>query len=204
MKYTIIEDCSPYFIRFKCEGIDEVIKKSLKYLEGFPKVNFLTLKNGFTNHRYTLEQSVDILKSVPMFKELTLNPKRVSMFITPPGCYYRAHKDGLDHRYSLNYTVKILDSECETCWYADEDLKNYPIDNFSTKSSRECVDFDKTKHTPLKKMIAMQEECILFNTEIFHDFDNSNSKNERMVLTFRNINPGMVYFEDVRQKLFGI
>ena len=52
-------------------------------------------------------------------------------------------------------------------------------------------------------MTAVQGECILFNTEIFHDFDNSKSKNERMVLTLRDVEPGNVYFEDVKKRLFG-
>jgi hypothetical protein len=197
MKYTIIEDCSPYFIRFKCDGIDEVIEKSLRHLGQLPPAD------NFVSHRYTPEQGLDILSSVPMSQELTLMYRRVSMFITPPGFYYRAHKDGLDHHFSLNYTVKILDDKCETSWYSDEDLKDYEIDNLPTMVSRECIRFDKNKHTPLKKMIAVQGECILLNTEIFHDFDNRNSQNERMVLTFRHVDPATTYFEDAKQKLFG-
>jgi hypothetical protein len=196
MKYKIIEDCSPYFIRFKCEGIEDVLEKSIKYLEDVPRTN------KFVNHRYELFQGLDILSSVPMFKELSLEHRRVSMFMTPPGIYYRAHKDGLDHRYSLNYTVKILDDKCETCWYSDEDLKYYDID-LTNNTSRECIGFIKENHKPLKSMTAVQGECILFNTDIYHDFDNSESSNERLVLTFRNVDPGTTYFEDARQRLFG-
>jgi hypothetical protein len=196
MKYKIIEDCSPYFIRFKCEGIEDVLTKSLKYLEDVPRTT------SFVNHRYELSQGLDILSSVPMFEELSLEHRRVSMFITPPGIYYRAHKDGLDHRYSLNYTVKILDDKCKTCWYSDEDLKYYNID-LTNNLSRECIGFIKENHKPLKSMTAVQGECILLNTDIYHDFDNSESSNERLVLTFRNVNPGIMYFEDARQKLFG-
>jgi hypothetical protein len=197
MTYTIIEDASPYYIRFTHEGIDTVINKSLYHLGNHKK------SDNFVNHRFTIPQSVDILTSVPMVKELKLMYNRVSMFITPPGVYYRAHKDGLDHRYSLNYTVKILDDQCITSWYSDEDLENYEL-VFPNMTSRECSGFDKTRHTPLKQMVAVQGECILVNTDIFHDFDNSTSLNERLVLTFRNVNPSDTYFEDARKQLFGI
>ena len=98
--------------------------------------------------------------------------ERVSLFVTQPGFYYRAHKDGLNHRCSINYTVKILDDQCVTSWYSDSDLQEYEIDNLPSKTSREAVGFDKAKHVPLKSMVAIQNECILFNTEIYHDFDN--------------------------------
>ena len=198
MKYTIIEDCSPFYIRFECDGIAEVIDKSLKYVKD------MQFTDGFQPYRYSLDQVADIMLSVPMRQELKLNYSRVMMFVTQPGYYYRAHKDGMNHRYSINYTAKILDGECKTSWYADEDLSGYAIDNLPTKVSRECDGFDKSKHTPIKSMVALPGECILFNTEIFHDFDNSTSKNERMVLTLRDADPGEVYFEDVRQRLFDI
>ncbi|MFZ9646005.1 MAG: hypothetical protein ACO29M_04920 [Fluviibacter sp.] len=138
-----------------------------------------------------------------MTDELLFDTTRVSLFVTQPGFYYRAHKDGLNHRYSINYTVKILDDKCVTSWYRDVDLQQYPIDNLSNRTSRECAGFDKTKHSPMMSMTAVQNEVVLFNTDLFHDFDNSRSTNERMILTLRDIKPGMVYFDDAKSKLFG-
>jgi hypothetical protein len=69
-------------------------------------------------------------------------------------------------------------------------------------NSRELTGFVKENHTPIKSMVAQQNECILFNTEIYHDWDNSNSSNERVVLTLRSITPGSVYYDDVKQILF--
>jgi hypothetical protein len=195
MTYTIIEDCSPYYIRFTHDGIDDVISKCLKYIDGVKHVNM------FTHHRYKMGGANDILSSVPMREALNLNVQRVSLFVSQPGLYYKAHKDGLDHRFSINYTVKVLDTKCVTSWYSDEDLAHYEIENLKFKDSRECIGFDKTKHTPLKSMTAVQGECILFNTEIFHDFDNTQSTNERMVLTLRTINTGSMYFEDAKRLL---
>lgn len=197
MKITVIEDCSPYYIRFTHDGIEDVIEKCLTHIEG----KFFFIK--FTHHRYEDDQAKDILSSIPFNKDLNLNQDRVALFVTQPGYYYRAHKDGLCHHYSINYTVKILDDKCITSWYSDEDLKKYAIDNLPNRTSRECIGFDKTKHTPLKSMTAVQGEAILFNTEIFHDFDNSKSSNIRMVMTLRDADPGNVYFDDIKNKLFG-
>jgi hypothetical protein len=140
--------------------------------------------------------------------------ERVSFFISKPGLYYRAHKDGLDTRFSINYTVKILDDKCVTSWYCDDDLKDYQIDPLSVESrrnpltavsSRECVGFVKSNHIPTKTMIAKQGEVILFNTDLFHDWDNTTSVNERVVLTLRIAKPlkSKTYFEDAKRILFG-
>ena len=193
--YTIIEDCSPFYVRFTHAGLDEVVAKCLKYIEGTEFVR------GFTHHRYKRDQAYDIMQSVPMRDQLDLMHARVSLFVTGPGHYYRAHKDGLDHRYSLNYTVKVLDDQCVTQWYSDSELSAYPL-VFPLGTSRECDGFVKENHTPLKSMVAVQGECILFNTEIFHDFDNRKSENVRMVLTLRDRNPSAVFFEDAKARIF--
>ena len=198
LNYTIIEDCSPYYIRFSHEGISDIIDVCLE--ESSKEI----FKRKFTHHRFNPEVSQKILSLCPLTSELNLNPDRVSLFVTQPSFYYRAHKDGLNHRFSINYTIKILDNRCITSWYSDSDLKNYIIDNLASKTSRECDGFDKTKHTPLKSMTAVQGECILFNTDIFHDFDNTESSNERMILTLRDINPSKIYFEDIKRILFGL
>lgn len=197
MKYKIIQDCSPYFIRFTHQGADIIIKKCLHYVRD---INFV---KSFTHHRYNVEQSMDILGCVPFNKELTFDKTRVSLFVTQPGHSYVAHKDGMDHRYSINYNVKILDSECVTSWYKNSDLQHYSISNGAFMNTRDCIGFDKTQHTPTMKMTAIQGEVVLFNTELFHDWDNTSSRNERMILTLRDIKPSNIYFEDVRMKLFG-
>jgi hypothetical protein len=155
------------------------------------------------------DAAMSILEKTPLSQQLSFQKKRVSYFVSGPGLYYRAHKDGWPgHRYSINYTVTVLDDKCVTNWYADKDLNEYEISTLGpfggfAKSSRECIGFDKNKHTPIKSMTAKQGECILFNTDIFHDFDNSQSANHRVVLTLRHDPPESVYFEDARKAIFG-
>lgn len=199
-RYTIIEDCSPYYIRFKHDGLDDVINFCKQTA---PDVSHSD--KTFVHHKLSLDDTATLLSLVPMHSsgELDFKTERVSLFLTSGGRYYRAHKDGLDNRVSINYTVSILDDKCVTSWYSDDDLKEYPIDNLPTRTSRECSGFVKENHTPVKSMIAKQNECILFNTELFHDFDNRHSTNLRIVLTLRLKNQANIFFDDVKEILFG-
>lgn len=196
MTFTVIEDCSPYYIRFTHEGIDTVINDCLQFANG------IEFHKQFTHYKYPIDQASQIVNNTHMTNLFNFDMSRVSLFVTQPGFYYRPHKDGPDHRFSINYTVKILDDNCETSWYSNEELKDYPIDYLGGRS-REASGFIKDNHTPLKSMVAKQGEVILFNTDIFHDFDNSKSLKERMVLTLRVVNPGKMYFNDAR-KLLGV
>lgn len=189
----IIEDCSPYFIRFTYEGASKVLDLCRTLLRPNSQEPFL-------HYRYPSGIGWNILSKVPLARELNLNPSRVSLFITQPGTYYRAHKDGLHIKWGMNFNVSIRDEECVTSWYSDEDLAMYPIDNLPTKSSRECEGFEKRNHNPLKTMVAKEGECVLFNTDIFHDFDNRTSQHERVLLTLRD--SGQRSFEEVRLMLW--
>jgi hypothetical protein len=197
--YTVIEDCSPYYIRFTHDGLDKIINICKQGMNG------VDLEKTFTHYKFPPEIRQEILAITPLSQSLALQQNRASMFVTKGGRYYRAHKDGCDRRISLNYTVEILDDKCVTNWYSDNDLSNYPITGLTWENaSREAVGFDKTKHTPVKLMTAKPNECILFNTDIWHDFDNRQSTNRRMVLTLRITNPASFYFNDAKKTLFGL
>lgn len=194
----IIEDCSPFYIRFTHTGIEDLINL---YSSFMPTLE--SLENPYTHAKLPVDQATQIIDKVPLAKYLTLNKHRVSGFISKPGLYYRAHKDGTNHRFSLNYSILVLDNKCITSWYSDEDCKDYKIDMLKGVS-RECEKFDKTKHTPIKQMIARPLECTLFNTDIYHDWDNSQSKNFRAILTLRASveSVGDIYFDDVKKMLY--
>jgi hypothetical protein len=197
--FTIIEDCSPYYIRFTHDNIEQIIDICQHEMQNLQSVS------RFTHHILNRSVSEQILNLAPMTTLLDLRLDRVSLFVTPPGYYYRAHKDGLANRMSINYTVQILDDKCVTSWYSDEDLANYTTAGLDGNiASRECEGFVKQRHTPLKSMTAISGECILFNTDIFHDFDNSLSVNTRAVLTLRSKTPGKIYFEDAKRILFNV
>lgn len=196
--YQIIEDCSPYYIRFTYDGMSEFIKYAQDVYENFPWKN---RNPTFRHSMLPVDLGKDILSKTSIANELPLTQKRVSYFYTPPNYYYRAHKDGLTHRFSINYTIKVLDDKCVTSWYDDEVESSYNMD-YLNGVSRELEGFVKENHTPVKTMVAQPNECILFNTEIYHDWDNRNSSNERVVLTLRSTTPESVYYDDVKQILF--
>ena len=211
MIYTIIEDCSPYYIRFTYAGIEQVLEQCSSEHYDYQKMiddqpsTYLD-KNGRKSFvHYKLDQSCGqkLLENVPMRDALNVDDTRVSFFISAPRCVYRPHKDGLAVRCGINYSVQINDDKCVTSWYDDKDLSIYPIDTVGGRS-REAKGFVRGNHTPLKSMTAKQGECILFNTELFHDWDNSQSPNMRVVLTLRFREPHKMYFADVKRILFGI
>ena len=195
--YKIIEDCSPYYIRFTHENIDAIIAQCKDV------VSSSVYEKGFTHQRLDIPVAEDILKLMPMSKQLNFLKLRVSLFVTQPGHYYRAHKDGTSMRIGINYTVNVLDDKCITNWYADKDLEEYPIDYLQNRSaSREVLGFDRHKHTPLKSTTFVEGECILFNTDTFHDVDNTESSNQRVILTLRLAHTENLFFNDVKQILF--
>jgi len=198
--YTIIEDCSPYYIRFTHDGLDKIIDICKKGMEG------VEFEQTFKHYKFPEEIRQEILATTPLSQSLDLNQDRASMFVTKGGRYYRAHKDGVHTRISLNYTVEILDDTCVTSWYSDDELSKYPLEGLDWQwpLSREAKGFDKSKHIPLKSMTAKPNECILFNTDIWHDFDNSQSINRRMVLTLRVNDVANFYFDDAKKALFGL
>lgn len=201
-KFTIIEDCSPYYIRFTHDGIEDLIEYCKECIPSMEDRKWLF--GGFNHHAMPPTQVGNVLLKTPISELMPLQTDRVSLFISKPGMYYRAHKDGLDHRFSINYTIKVDDDKCVTSWWSDEDLKIYPVDKLDGWS-RECNGFNPKNHTPLKSMVAKPGEAILFNTDIFHDWDNRASDNYRVVLTLRIRQPftGKTYFEDAKKIIFG-
>jgi hypothetical protein len=197
--YTVVEDHSPYYIRYQHPEQDEIVRICQEYLAG------LKPADHFTHHKVDPQTAQRIADLIPIGRHIPIMLERISLFITPPGVYYPAHKDGVDHRCSLNYAVKILDNTCPTRWYADADvLPHYTItDPFQYNRSREARYFRPNLHTPVCSLITQPGDVLLFNTDIFHDFDNRASHNERVVLTVRFAEPEQHYFDDVKKMMFG-
>lgn len=207
MKYTILEDCSPYYIRFTYTGIESVIEQCSSNHYNYNAILEYDIESRqnrhFRHYKLPVEKGRKILESVPMTDVLSINEERVSLFVSRSGCIYRPHKDGLNIRCGINYNVHIEDDLCVTGWYDEQDMAEYSTDTLGGRS-REAEGFDKNKHTPIKTMTAVPGECVLFNTDIYHDWDNSRSENIRVLLTLRFNQPGKLYFEDARRALFGL
>lgn len=205
MQFEIIEDCSPYFIRYKHTGSDKVIAMCKEKKSSY--VDLLPRKLKFINYRLPELVGTEILNNVYGAKELSLNTKRVSLFVTQPQHYYRPHRDGLAVPMGINYNVDIADDKCVTSWYDTNAFIGRPIDNLPSNSSREIADYnrrlEKDTIRPVKSMTAKQGEVILFNTDLFHEVDNTNSPNERTILTLRSTLFEKLNFLQARKILFG-
>lgn len=198
--YTIIEDCSPYYIRFKFNGMDKIID--------ICRTELAKVERNRNFQATDLSESACslILNLLPMAQNVNLMKRRVSFFITQAGWKHFAHKDGYDHRISINIPIKILDDACVTKWYSDAELSEHQLEIMEpkvNKAMRNLPSCNTDLHTPLKSVVLQPDECVLFNTDIWHDFDNRLSKHERVVLTLRAINPGQIYFDDAKRMIFG-
>jgi hypothetical protein len=204
MNFEIIEDCSPYYIRYRHTDFENVIE--MCKVQQSLLVDTLEVKKKFMNIKFPEPVGIEILKSVYCAKQLFLASHRVSLFVTQPGVYYRPHKDGLAVPMGINYNIEIADDKCVTSWYDDSSFAGRPIDNLPSNSSREIADYDRSVEKnvikPIRSMIAKPNEALLFNTDFFHDFDNSQSLNQRTILTLRSTLFEKLNFFQARKILF--
>lgn len=197
--YQLIEDCSPYYVRFNHDGISDIVRICQEELLK------ISIKTPFTPHVLSYKVSKLILSYVP-FAHLNFLQDRLSLFISKPGYRHFVHKDGLNTSVGVNYGINILDDDCSTNWYSDETCEKYKDKisaNLPYNRARILTeDFKKENEVPLKTTIAQQSECMIFNTEIFHDWDNSQSKNTRVILKLRLAEEDGFSVEDMKKILF--
>lgn len=194
---TIIEDCSPYYIRFTYDGLTEFIEYANNLYSQF---DWEKSSPEFNHLRLDVNLGKEISKRTLLPLVSSLRMEKAGFFYTPPGHSHPAHKDGLTYRFGINFMLKVLDDKCITSWYDDGLESLYQVKG-TLNEPRTLVGFDKTKHTPLKTMVAKPNECVLFNTDIYHAWDNSNSLNERVVLALRCADPHKINFDNVKQSL---
>ena len=195
-QYIIIEDCSPYYIRFTFDGLLDVIEyiKSLEVESRRPK-------RAFSNNTFSVKNGTNIVSKLPMFKDFNWQYDRVSIFKTPPGKCSSIHKDGSFTEVGLNIPLTILDNKCITSWYADELFKSFLV------PYTRIVSIDNFDFPTLKETILQPNEMVLFNVGIFHGWQNK-SENIREVLTlrFNEVGPDnnryIVSFDDAKRILF--
>lgn len=203
--YTIIEDCSPYYIRFKWDGLSDVIdfvsKQPLEKIVKGP---------GYQTEYLSRETAIQINNMLP-FKDVTpLKLGRFWIFNTYPDGGAGIHKDGYDNRISINIPLQILDDKCITGWYDDKQFKDWPVSSNSTEhitgiTTRNILrDWRKAAEYPqVKTLVAKPDEAVLLNVNIYHTFWNKDSTNNRKILTLRLINND-IYFDDVKKLIFDL
>jgi hypothetical protein len=196
--YTVIEDCSPYYIRFTFDGLEKIIQfvsnqqpiKSIKY-------------EGYAHDTLDILAAESIISMLPMSTVVNFKYERVAIFTTPPEGGCGIHKDGFNNKTSFNIPIEILDNKCVTNWYEDKKFSKFPLNGDTAYTRLVYPDYKKLHYfTPIKSMIAQPNEMILFNTDIYHSWDNANSSNTRKMLTLRITQD--YSFADTKKILFEI
>lgn len=205
MNYVILEDCSPYFIRYRHEGDTHVFNMAKKFQTALMS-KWQTMKHMVPYHnRMPVEDGIKTLEHVYGADRLNFQKERVSLFVTKPKSYYRPHRDGINLNWGINYNIEILDECCITNWYDSSNFEQRPHTTVNGQyRSREVVDFDFIEYknlVPLKSMTAKEGEVVLFNTDIYHDVNNMQSDNFRTILTLRTLSFETT-FDQVKKTLF--
>lgn len=178
----IIENCSPYYIKFTFPKLEEIVSFA-KSLE--PDYSRSIKLPTFIHEYHSIENAKKIINMLPFAELFPWQYSRVSPIVTMPYGGSNIHKDGKTTKTSFNLPIEILDDKCVTYWYADEELADcLKIDTGATEARR-ADGWESKPRKPLKITVQRSNEMILFNTDIFHRWDNSKSNNFRTVLTFR-------------------
>lgn len=198
--FEIIEDCSPYYIKFRHSGLEKLISDA-KTL--FQQVDITNPEAPVIIRKLEKELGWSLLNMLPYKDLFKFQRDRVAYIVSTPGSISHTHIDGAS--ISFNYGIDIRDQECITRWYDYAAVEQ----NYRSKSNmpfdRASVSADQVIANPIEplKFFSMKEgECVLFNADLYHSVDNSRSTNPRTVLTFRLINPGEIRFDDAKKILF--
>jgi len=191
----LIENRSPYFIKFEIPNLEDIKKRVVQSLA----IKTATMKKDDGNLSKTYNHvnldPIDGQKIIDMFplsKLYNFDANRVALFITPAYGGGGVHKDGPvlekgragPHNISFNIPIKISDDKCVTKWYDDQTFEKEKIQH-SRYSRNVFLDFTNTDKFEAKAQTIMDPNNVLFmTTEQWHSFYN-NSRHTRIVLTLR-------------------
>jgi hypothetical protein len=203
--YTIIEDASPFYIRFTFDGLKKVINFILKQ-QIDPKncKSYFGIHNnlGYTHRNFSPNIGQDIIKLLPMSNLFDFKIGRVAIFDTPPNGGCGIHKDGIADKIGLNITLEINDDKCITKWYSDSQFINpNPSNIYSRNVYQDFTNLDQ--FNCIKTLVACNHEMILFNTDIYHSWQNK-SECSRKVLTLKTVDSISLTYDEAKSRLFGI
>jgi ectoine hydroxylase-related dioxygenase (phytanoyl-CoA dioxygenase family) len=189
--FEIIRESSPYFTTFKYAEFDKVKQQCLESLQKIDSTK---------NFIWHLDEELASLlaPTISLLELLGLSRKRMVLFVSRPGYRDNPHKDGDNHLFGINFMIQVPDDKCITSWYADETLANAPtcVVHQNGKELRKIEKPPEGKYPTLFQTVFEQGECVLFNTSIYHDWNNkSTSSTDRVVLTLRPFENSMTYAE---------
>jgi hypothetical protein len=211
--FKIIKDCSPCYVLFTYDGLEEYIKLLQDIAN---KSDFVISNNkGVTaiQQIYPKYQTEEFYVKNPSDLELIIdkNPcaellnldKSAAFLTTFPGVKSPIHLDinaevNLPVNFRINYPIFVKDNKCITRWYNDLNLINHEKLSY-------IVDESLSQPTCVESLNFSQDYAILFNTTIYHEWDNTLSHNKRTIIGMRvdNDHSDMTY-DQAKTILFGI
>jgi len=200
--YTIIEDNSPYYIKFNMPTVVEIANVCK---DACSRV----FKRPFVSEQLDNDLMSQVIDLIPKFGLLELSPLRMNFFVSKPGLYSPPHKDGQNMQFGINIPIEISDELCTTNWYTDQSLAHCeyydgPDDFMGMKRYvREIRNYQVDSVKATVSTVMKPNECVLFNVNQFHDWDNRLSPNRRIILTLRPQPSSFISFEQAAQILFG-
>jgi hypothetical protein len=194
---SVIEDCSPYFIRFKFDQLEKIIS-IIKSEESNAVIKF---EGTYVHKDFPQNVTEKIVNCLP--KQFQFNFITSAIFETPPGGGSGIHKDGKDNRISFNIPIQINDNKCITYWYNDEEqFDNLPLKGDLSYTRNVYSDNNNlSKFIFSKSMMAQENEMLLFNTDIFHSWKNYSSEHVRKMFVLRIKDRNTVFFDDAKKIL---
>jgi hypothetical protein len=81
----IIEDCSPYYIRYKHTNSDKIIELCKQFKK--EQIDDLGNERKFLHHRLPVNDGLTVLDYIPYNDKFKFIDTRVSLFVFQPGVY---------------------------------------------------------------------------------------------------------------------
>lgn len=99
--FSVIEDCSPYFIRFKFDQLEKIIS-IIKSEEPNAVIRF---QGKYAHKDFPQNVTEKIVNCLPKQFQFTFITSAI--FEMPPGGGSGIHKDGKDNKISFNIPIQI-------------------------------------------------------------------------------------------------
>jgi len=183
----MIEDCSPYYVRFRHEGSEEIIKMLQKLVVLHKKP-----LDAFT-HYLTTDENRKVVSLGPMRDNPEMCTK-MAIITIPPGAVSTIHSDVQWH---LNYIVNQEGANGVVNWYDPALFNQYPMEYLEKNKQWVPTGYDPRlkpgynpkvdiKYTPPTNTLIsarfLEGDVILFNSSLLHDFQNRSITQERSVM----------------------
>lgn len=194
---TVIEDCSPYYIRFRFDQLEKII--SLIKSEEHKLI--IKFQGSYIHKDFPENVTRELISCLP--RQFKFDFITSAIFETPPRGGSGIHKDGKDNRISFNIPILVNDDKCVTYWYDNDGQFDHSKNLGNILYTRNIYKDHRTldKFVPSKSMVAQENEMILFNTDIFHAWKNHSSKHVRKMFVLRIKDRDNIYFNDAKKIL---